>query len=518
MFTQKDKDQIKKRGSILNIIEKQIEHFKNGFPFIRLVAAATPEKGIHTFSDNEINNLAAFFDEYKNNYEIIKFVPASGAASRMFKNLFEFMEKYDKSPEAIEKYKNDNGFDTPLNFFTHISKFPFYEQLKNQAVKNGFDLNKKIEAIDFKPVLELFLTEKGLNYANLPKGLLLFHQYSDGPRLALEEHLMEAVNYASDKKHVCRLHLTVSPEHKSKFEAAVKEKKQKIGKENHVIFQISFSQQKASSDTIAVNLNDEPFRNFDGNLLFRPAGHGALIENLNDLKGEIIYIKNIDNVVPDELRDTTYLYKKAIGGLLFKLQEQNFEYLDLLDDGNVTDKELDEIRDFASNELNIFIPDAYRGYEKMEQIDYLFNKMNRPIRICGMVKNEGEPGGGPFWIINDLDEISLQIVESTQINFDNEKQKEIVKQATHFNPVDLVCGVKNYKGENFDLPDFIDPETGFISIKSKDGKSLKAQELPGLWNGAMADWNTVFVEVPLITFNPVKTINDLLRRQHQQKK
>ncbi|HEY9115526.1 MAG TPA: DUF4301 family protein [Bacteroidales bacterium] len=515
MFTQKDIEQIEKRGSDLNTVEKQIQHFKSGFPFIRLAAAAIPEKGIHIYSEKEVNELAKYFDENKNDYDIIKFVPASGAASRMFKNLFEFREKYDKSPAAIEQYKAEKGFDSPFNFFNKIESFAFYNQLKGILSEKDLDIKKLIDSFEFKPILDVFLGEDGMNYAGLPKGLLHFHKYQEGHRLAIEEHLVEAINYASDKNSVCQVHLTVSPEHQEKFEGAVIEKQESFQKKHNVSFQVSFSQQKASSDTIAVDLKNEPFRNEDGSLLFRPAGHGALIENLNDLNGEIIFIKNIDNVVPDQIRDTTYLYKKAIGGLLFKLQEQCFDFLETLEDGNLEDDELEKIKQFAEKDLNIFIPNAYLGYEKMEKIDFLFNKMNRPMRICGMVKNEGEPGGGPFWVIDNNDEWSLQIVESTQIDFSNEKQKNIVQQSTHFNPVDLVCGVRDFRGNNFDLKEFVDPETGFISIKSKDGKSLKAQELPGLWNGAMADWITIFVEVPLITFNPVKTINDLLRPQHQ---
>lgn len=266
---------------------------------------------------------------------------------------------------------------------------------------------------------------------------------------------------------------------------------------------------------IAVDMNNEPFRKEDGSLLFRPGGHGALIENLNEMNAEIIFIKNIDNVVPDRLKETTYLYKKVIGGLLFKLQEKTFNYLELLEDGNLSDDEIEEIREFAGKELQIFIPDAYEGYEKLDRIDFLFTKLNRPMRVCGMVKNEGEPGGGPYWVKDEQDNLSLQIVESSQMDLNDMAQAEIVSKATHFNPVDLVCGIENYRGDKFDLKEFTDPQTGFISIKSLNGKDLKAQELPGLWNGAMADWITVFVETPLITFNPVKTINDLLRKEHQ---
>lgn len=515
MFTEKDLKQINTKGIDIKTVENQIHHFQTGFPYINLVASATKEKGLHTYSVTDAARLAANFDEHYSDYEILKFVPASGAASRMFKVLFEFMESYSGSAEDIAKYEADQSFNSPYYFFNNIVKFAFIDDLKEKLHLAGFNLEDLLENKDFKTILEYFLTEKGLGYASLPKGLLQFHNYSLSPRLAVEEHLVEGAHYSVDKKSVSRVHLTVSPEHQEKFEAAINSTRSTYENKFDVNYEIEFSQQKSSTDTIAVDPQNEPFRNADGSLLFRPGGHGALIENLNDLKGEIIFIKNIDNIVPDRLKGETYLYKKVIGGLLFKLQEQNFEFLEMLEDGNLLDEELKQVKQFAEKELNIFIPDAYEAYEKMEQVDFLYNKMNRPMRICGMVKNEGEPGGGPFWVTNENDYQSLQIVEASQIDLTDSGQSEIVKQSTHFNPVDIVCGLRDYKGENFDLHEFIDPETGFISTKSKDGKDLKAQELPGLWNGAMADWITVFVETPLITFNPVKTINDLLRPQHQ---
>ncbi len=515
MLNKKDLKQIKNKGIVPETVEKQIDHFKKGFPYINLVAPATKEKGLHCYSEVEVAGLAAHFDEHVADYELLKFVPASGAASRMFKVLFEFMESYSGTPEDIEKYEADKSFNSPWNFFTNIHKFAFYNQLKQSLKNAGYSLDDLLEKKDFKIILEYFLIGKGMGYAQLPKGLLLFHDYEDGPRLAVEEHLVEGAHYSTDKKGIARLHLTVSPDHQQKFEEAVATKKRKYEKKYEVTFDVSFSLQKPSTDIIAVDMNNEPFRNNDGSILFRPGGHGALIENLNDLNGEIVFIKNIDNVVPDRLKGETFLYKKLIGGLLMKLQEQNFEYLEALEDGNVSKEERGKIREFAEKEMNIFFPPAYDGYDEMEQIDFLYNKMNRPMRVCGMVRNEGEPGGGPFWVIDEDDNFSLQIVESSQINFDDPGQKEIVSQSTHFNPVDLVCGTRNFKGEKFDLKEFVDPETGFISIKSKNGKVLKAQELPGLWNGTMANWITIFVETPLITFNPVKTINDLLRPQHQ---
>ena len=515
MFTDKDLKQLKEKGIDISTVEKQLENFKKGFPYINLVAPATIGNGITVFDDEEIKKYENYYKKHYSEHEILKFVPASGAASRMFKHLYEFRQNYKKTPEDIEAYEADKSFNSAYNFFTNIKKFAFYNDLKSVLAKNGYNIEELLAEKDFNVILDYFLTEKGLGYSKLPKGLLLFHNYPDEPRTAMEEHLVEAAQYAVNKKNVATVHFTVSPEHQEKFQNKVKEKKGKYEKFYNVILDVTYSQQKPSTDTIAMDMNNKPFRNEDGTILFRPGGHGALIENLNDLEGDIIFIKNIDNVVPDRLKKTTIQYKKVIGGLLLNLQNKTFEYLDDLDDGNISSKQLNEIEIFAKKHLNIFIPDAYYGYEKIEKIDFLFNKLNRPVRVCGMVKNEGEPGGGPFWVKNENDEISLQIIESSQIDFSKPDQKEIVNKATHFNPVDLVCGVRDFNGEPFDLREFVDPQTGFISQKSKDGKDLKALELPGLWNGAMADWNTIFVEVPLITFNPVKTVNDLLREQHQ---
>ncbi len=515
MFSDKDVNQIKDKGLTPELIEKQINNFKTGFPYINLYAAATPGNGLNSYTKEQVTELATYFDENNKDYEILKFVPASGAASRMFKHLFEFRQSYNKTSEDIDSYQADKSFNSVYYFFTNIEKFAFYNELKKLMADDGLDITKLINDFDFNPVLDYFIGEKGMNYANRPKGLLLFHDYSDGPRTSVEEHLVEGAHYSTDKDRVSRVHLTVSPEHQNKFEEKVKSKKVKYENMFNVEYSVDFSQQKPYTDIIAVTPDNEPFRKGDGSILFRPGGHGALIENLMDLEGEIVFVKNIDNIVPDRLRDTTYLYKKVIGGLLLKLQAQTFEFLDILDGGNASEDELNKILDFAKKDLMIFIPDAYQGYDEMEKIDFLFNKLNRPIRVCGMVKNEGEPGGGPFWVIDEDDNQTLQIVESSQMDLNNKTQKDIVSNATHFNPVDLVCGVKDYNGDNFDLKEFIDLNTGFISSKSLGGKELKAQELPGLWNGAMADWITIFVEAPIITFNPVKTINDLLRPQHQ---
>ena len=365
-----------------------------------------------------------------------------------------------------------------------------------------------------KTAIATLLGEEGLSYGKLPKGLLKFHKYEDGARTPVEEHLVEGALYAGGKNGQVNVHFTVSPEHRPLFEALVAKVAPKYEKKFGVKYSVSFSEQKASTDTVAANPDNTPFRGKDGKILFRPGGHGALIENLNDLDADVIFIKNIDNVVPDRLKGETVEYKKLIAGVLVSKQKKAFQYLELLESGKYTHAQLEEIIRFLRDELSCRNPEL-KDLEDAELAIYLKKKLNRPMRVCGMVKNVGEPGGGPFLAYNQDGTISLQILESSQIDKNNTEYLQMFQNGTHFNPVDLVCAVKDYKGNKFDLTKYVDHQTGFISSKSKDGKELKALELPGLWNGAMSDWNTIFVEVSLGTFNPVKTVNDLLRPQHQ---
>ena len=515
MFTENCIRQIKEKGIGLEEIERQLKCFREGFPYIVLIDSATIENnGITIIDDQKNASLCKFFDHQLNARSIIKFVPASGAASRMFKSLFSFMEKYDGSEKAYQSYLDDKSFNSVYKFIADLHKFAFYDDLKETMRMLGVDIENCITAHDYNTIIDFLLTDKGLSYASLPKGLLKFHCYTYGSRTAFEEHFVEAANYAKDVNGVANIHFTLSPEHIEKFKRLFQEVINSYEKNLEVKFKISYSIQKPSTDTIAVDLNNQPFYEPDGSLLFRPGGHGALIENLNEINGDIIFIKNIDNIVPDRLKDKTIKYKKVIGGLLIELQEKIWRYLKILENGNISEDIISEMILFASTRLQI----SFNFVESIsldEKVKHIFTKLNRPIRICGMVKNVGEPGGGPFWTINKQGEYSLQIVESSQIDMNDIKQKNIFESSPHFNPVDLVCGVKDYKGTNFNLMNFTDPDTGFISIKSKDGRELKALELPGLWNGAMADWITIFVEVPIITFNPVKTVNDLLRDEHQ---
>jgi len=510
MFSKEDLNQIHSKGVDISHINDQIENFKKGFPEIVLTAAATSNKGIKLIDNTEAEKLSKFFDEHSLEKNIIKFVPASGAASRMFKHLHEFVD----SGDYAEEYLKDQSFNSVCNFFDNIKNFAFYDDLKMVLQKNGFDIDHCIKSNDFKTVIEFLLLKKGLNYSSLPKGLLKFHKYQEYSRTPVEEHLVEGANLCRDENNTVRIHFTISHEHKENFLKHIEEVKVSYENKFNVNYNIEFSIQKPSTDTIAVDMENNPFRETNGTLVFRPGGHGALIENLNDTKGEIVFIKNIDNVVPDKLKPTSFLYKKVIGGYLIKLQNQIDDHLKVLENNDADDNELKEVMDFVTDKLYIKISSDFYDLDAKEKSEYLFKKLNRPLRVCGMVKNEGEPGGGPFFIMNSEGEESLQIIEAAQMDLFDPEQKEIINNATHFNPVDLVCNIRNYKGEQFNLHQYIDPLTGLISTKSKDGKNLKAQELPGLWNGAMADWITVFVEVPLVTFNPVKAINDLLREQH----
>jgi hypothetical protein len=378
----------------------------------------------------------------------------------------------------------------------------------------GKNINALLSEHNYKAVVSNLLESAGLNYGALPKGLLKFHRYADGVRTPLEEHLVEGALYAAGKTGEVNVHFTVSTEHRALFEKLVAAKAAEYEAKYGTTYHISFSEQKPSTDTVAADMENKPFRDKDGKLLFRPGGHGALIENLNDLDADIVFIKNIDNVVPDRLKADTVTYKKLLAGVLVTLQKQAFEYLELLDGGHYSHEQLETIIRFVQQQLRCRRTDL-KELEDADLVIYLRKKLNRPMRVCGMVKNVGEPGGGPFLAYNPDGTISLQILESSQIDMNDPEKKAMFEKGTHFNPVDLVCAVRDYKGNKFNLLKHVDKATGFISYKSKNGKDLKALELPGLWNGSMSDWNTVFVEVPLSTFNPVKTVNDLLREQHQ---
>jgi len=505
MFKEEDLKQMEARGITREQVENQLQQFATGFPFLKIEAAASVGNGVLRPEESDKAEYLKAWNDYKRaGRRVVKFVPASGAASRMFKSLFAFLNAdYDVPTTDAEK-----------EFFAGIRRFAFREALCAKCKENeGKNIRTLLSEGNYKAIVANLLLPKGLNYGNLPKGLLLFHAYEDGERTPMEEHLVEAALYASSAGEA-NVHFTVSHDHLQLFKARVDEVADKYAKQFGVKYNISFSEQKPSTDTIAANPDNTPFRDDDGSLLFRPGGHGALIENLNEIDADVVFIKNIDNVVPDRLNADTVEYKQLIAGILVKLQEQAFKYLAVLDSKAYSHEMLEEIAEFVDKKLCCHKADI-NALNDNELAEYLKKKLNRPMRVCGVVKNVGEPGGGPFLTYNQDGTVSLQILESSQIDKNNPEYMRMFTEGTHFNPVDLVCAVKNYKGEPFNLPDYVDKQTGFISEKSKGGRELKALELPGLWNGAMSDWNTVFVEVPLSTFNPVKTVNDLLREQHQ---
>ncbi len=505
MLSQQDLKQLAQKGISEAQIEHQLGQFKTGFPFLKLEAAAAIGRGIVAPDNEERKTYVKAWEQYKaEGKRVVKFVPASGAASRMFKDMFAFVDaEYDVPTTDFEK-----------KYFENIEKFAFYEELDAICQKNeGKGIKALISEGNYKAVAANMLKSEGLNYGQLPKGLLLFHNYAEGPRTPMEEHLVEGALYAASNGEA-HVHFTVSHEHMELFKQKVAQKADIYAQKYGIKYDITFSEQKPSTDTIAANPDGTPFRNSDGSLLFRPGGHGALIENLNEIEADVIFVKNIDNVVPDRLKPETVEWKQIIAGVLVTLQAKAFDYLRLLDTGKYTHEQIEEIIRFVQQDLCCRKADI-KELEDADLVIYLRNKLNRPMRVCGVVKNVGEPGGGPFLTYNQDGTVSLQILESSQIDKSNKEYMEMFTKGTHFNPVDLVCAVKDYKGKPFDLPKYVDPTTGFISQKSKSGKELQALELPGLWNGAMSDWSTIFVEVPLGTFNPVKTVNDLLREQHQ---
>ncbi|MFC0603188.1 DUF4301 family protein [Winogradskyella pulchriflava] len=514
-FTEKDIKQIEAKGLTVQQVESQIELFKNGIPFTNIAEAATIGDGIISLNAKCINEAIEHFETKKNNISLLKFVPASGAATRMFKFLFQFIKEYNPNQESLNAFINKKNLRDLALFLVGLEKFPFYNQVIEHLKTKSIDFDSLSSGDKALHFVNAMLDENQLNFGNSPKGLLPFHKYkSSHISTAFEEHLYEAAIYASDHNKA-ELHFTISERHKDKFTEEFRRIEEYVEDNTGVSFNISFSYQHQSTDTIAVTLNDEPFREDDGSLLFRPSGHGALLKNLNALDADIIFIKNIDNVVVKQYKEEMAKYKKVLAGVLLKLQAKAFECLRVLDKEHISEQDFNDIETFLSNEMCIKISGEYKKYLDKYKIEYLREKLDRPIRICGMVKNEGEPGGGPFWVRDQFGNLSLQIVESAQINLKNKWQKDILTNATHFNPVDLVCGVKNYKGEKFNLENFVDQNAAFITMKTKSGKDLKALELPGLWNGSMAFWNTIFVEVPIITFNPVKTVNDLLKAPHQ---
>lgn len=500
MLSKTDLQQLEKKGISKVEFYRKLENFSKGFPKLEILKPAVIGDGIMDVK-HETSYFTDYYSANRPEKKILKFVPASGAASRMFKDLFQFLV-----------HKNTEKIDA---FCQGLTKYPFYLDLKNVLKKNGFSIEKLIEHNQYDVIVDFLINDKGLNYGNLPKGLLKFHRYDSSIRMAIEEQIIEGIEYAMDTSKTVHLHFTVSNDHQEMFNQELSRLKDLYYQEQGIQLNYELSVQKPSTDIVAVDNQNKPVRQEDGRFLFAPAGHGALIENLNELDADIVFIKNIDNVVPDWLKPDTALYKRVLGGVLLEVQEKIHQILLRLDQENISKGQLEEVTDFLKKDLNIPLNQAFQTLSPEAQIAKIAALLNRPVRVCGMVLNTGEPGGGPFWITDSSGQDSLQILEKAQFDLTDPSQEKIFQQSTHFNPVDLVCGIKDYKGQPFDLREFTDPDMGFISDKVYAGKPIRIQELPGLWNGAMARWITIFVEVPLSTFNPVKNHVDWLRKEHQ---
>jgi hypothetical protein len=522
MLDKKDLEQIKAQGLTREAILEQINIFQKGAVYSSLVRSCSRGDGILTLDDEAMEIYNSRFQDAMESGRVIKFIPASGAATRMFQSLLSLNNAYDQidkrmlNPEDPQMEKNLMWF---WNFIREIRNFPFYRTLKTVMERKGLDIEALLSKGEYKEILRTILDPDGLDYSNLPKALVIFHSYRDSDRTALEEHMVEGLAYTLDRAKVCRIHFTVLPEHKNKMDKFIKKARKKYER-GGITYQIELSEQKPSTDTIALELDYQPFRDEEGKLFFRPGGHGALLENLMELDGEIVFIKNIDNVFYERKKHVSTEYKKALGGMLLGLQEKVFKYLTQLErcftngdiQDNMDDNLLYEMEKFCRDRINIEVPVISN---KTRRIKFLWEKMNRPIRICGMIKNRGDQGGGPFWVKPKDGSESIQIVEMAQVDREDERQGKIWQSATHFNPVDMVCGLRNFRGEKFDLFNFRDETTSSISVKSSFGRPSLALEHPGLWNGSMAGWITVLVEVPQENFTPVKEITDLLNSEHQ---
>ena len=511
-FSSHDFVHIYKKNIQLKTMNEHLKLFYSGIEKTNIVRPAIINDGIVKLTDNQFGECFSYFESNKENLKLLKFVPASGAASRMFKFLNEFLNEFDIENDTINSYINKKNATQLSVFLTGIDKFSFFETIRTILKELHSDYSSWSSDKKYYYFIKLLLDREYFNFSNKPKAILPFHKYSTHTATPIEEHLNEAALYTSSNG-VANLHFTISEIHRSQFEKIIENEVKKVESKYNSKINIEFSFQNASTDTLAVTLDNKPFRNENGSLVFRPAGHGALINNLNNIDADVIFIKNIDNVVTNHVLMIAE-YKKVLAGYLLEKQKKVHEILIQIEN-NTLAEDVDGLIDYLSEELNIIVIEDFHKYTFENKITHIKWLLDRPIRVCGMVKNEGEPGGGPFWIADRKGRLSLQIVESSQIDMQNPLQANLFSEATHFNPVDIVCSIKDYKGNKFDLDQFVDHQSGFVVSKNKHGKDIKAYELPGLWNGAMANWITIFIEVPLITFNPVKTVNDLLKPAHQ---
>tara|TARA_B100000315_G_scaffold258949_1_gene312907 strand:+ start:4073 stop:5653 length:1581 start_codon:yes stop_codon:yes gene_type:complete len=514
VFTQSDIQHFTLHGLTEDQIQAQFKILKNDIPHVNINRPCTIGDGIMTLDPSTIDKLETKYVKTLSTRQTIKFVPASGAASRMFHALMSTYNRRRQYSTTTDDASHNQDYIQSRECLNAISDFAFAEDLTSILLKHGLHLNTLVKHKRYNEILEYLLMPKGLNYAHQPKALIPFHRYTDHCRTPLAEHLVEAIEYTCNTRNIASLHFTVSLDHEKAISAYVTEMKSRYAR-NGVTFNISYSQQKLSTNTITIDENNQPFRDNTGVLVLRQSGHGSLIENLNNLQEDICFIKNIDNVVPDRLKYETYRYKKALGGLLVSVQEKVFSFLKQLDSGPVEEPVLIHMVKWRQQTFSLTVPDEFANQSNSERVTFLHHQFNRPLRICGMVRKTKEFGGGPFWVQHNDRTQSIQIVEDAQINTKLANQQTVFKSSTHFNPVDIVCGLRDYHGNSFDLRKFVDPHTSIMTRKFYEGRTLRILEHPGLWNGSMAYWNTIFVEVPSLTFNPVKTILDLLRPEHQ---
>ncbi len=516
-WTDQDLSQMREMGIDPAEASRQLSLFENPPKPLELIRSAMIQDGIFMLTHSQIEQALKTHESACRQGRFSKFVPASGAATRMFHLLLKFVERPGLTREELQK-ESAHGVNESrqlIEFMDALPKMAFADELDQMMAEQGLNLRTLLQKGEYGPVLRSLLTTEGLGYSQKPKGLLQFHFYPSEKRTPFEEHLFEAVHYCQDERTVSKVHFTVSQEHIESFKKDLQSFLKKRSHDKKVRFEVDFSVQKPSTLTLAVDEKNQPFRNDKNRIVFRPAGHGALLENLNDIRGDLVYIKNIDNVTVESALFETIRWKRILGGCLAEIQEKIFSYLKVLGTSRVEKTQVDLISDFSRTNLLMDLGDRFESYSLEEKIGKLKKMLNRPLRVCGVVPNTGEPGGGPFWVRSSNGNVSLQIVESAQIDHQDPSQRKIFEKSSHFNPVDLVCGLKDWHGKAFDLKDYSDPGAVFISRKSMNGRELKALELPGLWNGAMADWITVFVDVPIETFNPVKTVLDLLKPAHQ---
>lgn len=516
-FTKADLWQMEALGITAAQALDQIERYRKPGFHVRLVRPCTRENCVMQLNEQVAAAYVDLQEKAAGQGRLSQFVPASGAASRMFQSLLQIHNMpHDLDPDELHfgAKKGVAAAGDFIRFLDQLKRFPFARELEDTLAEAALDLHSLLNDGQYRIILDYLLSDVGLDCGSLPKGLLKFHRYPDECRTAFEEHLVEAVGYLSGRTGRCSLHFTVSPQHEDRFADLLEKILPSYERRYSVSFDVSFSHQKASTNTIAVDLENRPFRDRSGSLHFRPGGHGALLGNLNDLEGDLVYIRNIDNLVPDRLKHKVARWKRSLGGVLVAVQEAVFSYIRALNTVSSSHALIESASRFARELLFLHLPESFDFWHPEGKRRWLLDRLNRPIRVCGVVPNQGQPGGAPFWVEKDGD-VSIQIVEQAQVDFDSPEQRSIWMSSTHFNPVDIVCGVRDYEGKPFDLECYVDEDAVFISRKSKDGKPLKALELPGLWNGSMADWITVLVEVPAETFNPVKTIFDLLKPEHQ---